>query len=166
MDYRRVKKDQGIDLSKDKMVCSGSGSRRESKTIVFDYETEIICLHHGGSVWSKHLVMKLRRARLTARRSDSEAFDPPLDAGAQRCCDRCEENCEVVLVGGSTRIPKVRRSSRTSSAKNRQECEPDEVVAIGAAVSGRRALGERLTFCCWIDPLSLGIETPVVYSRS
>jgi molecular chaperone DnaK len=159
------KKDQGIDLSNDKMALQRLKEAAEKAKIELSstMETEVnlpfVTADQSGP---KHLAMKLTRARfeqlvdpiLTRLRSPVEQAlkDAGLDA---RKID------EVVLVGGSTRIPKVQEIVKEMFGKEpNKSVNPDEVVAIGAAVQAGVLSGEKTDILLLdVTPLSLGIET-------
>ncbi len=159
------KKDQGIDLSNDKMALQRLKEAAEKAKIELStaMETEInlpfITADQSGP---KHLVMKLTRARfeqliepiLQRLKSPVEQAikDAGLDAGKVD---------EVVLVGGSTRIPKVQEMVKGLFGKEpNKSVNPDEVVAVGAAVQAGVLSGEKTDILLLdVTPLSLGIET-------
>jgi molecular chaperone DnaK len=159
------KKDQGIDLSKDKMALQRLKEAAEKAKIELSstMETEInlpfITADQSGP---KHLVMKLTRAR----------FEQLVDAILKRLVHPLEQALkdagvdsknidEVVLVGGSTRIPKVQEIVKSYFGKEpNKSVNPDEVVAIGAAVQAGVLSGEKTDILLLdVTPLSLGIET-------
>src|SRR5574339_1188996 len=159
------KKDQGIDLSNDKMALQRLKEAAEKAKIELSstMETEInlpfVTADQSGP---KHLAMKLTRARfeqlvdpiLTRLRNPVEQAlnDAGLDA---------KKIDEVVLVGGSTRIPKVQEIVKEMFGKEpNKSVNPDEVVAIGAAVQAGVLSGEKTDILLLdVTPLSLGIET-------
>jgi molecular chaperone DnaK len=159
------KKDQGIDLSKDKMALQRLKEAAEKAKIELSstMETEInlpfITADQSGP---KHLVMKLTRAK----------FESLADNLLQRTLEPCrqalkdagitaKEIDEVVLVGGSTRIPKIQQMVKDFFNKEPHKgVNPDEVVAIGAAVQAGVLSGEvKDLLLLDVTPLSLGIET-------
>jgi molecular chaperone DnaK len=159
------KKEQGIDLSKDQMALqrlkeAAEKAKMELSTLL---ETEInLPFVTADASGPKHLAMKLTRAR----------FEQMVDDILQRTVGPCKQALadanftpadidEVVLVGGSTRIPKVQQMVRDLFGKEPHKgVNPDEVVAIGAAVQGG-VLGGEVKDILLLDvtPLSLGIET-------
>jgi molecular chaperone DnaK len=159
------KKDQGIDLSQDKMALQRLKEAAEKAKIELSstMETEInlpfITADQSGP---KHLVMKLTRAR----------FEQLVDHILQRTMEPCRKALEdaavkanqideVVLVGGSTRIPKVQQMVKEFFGREPHKgVNPDEVVAVGAAIQAG-VLGGEVKDLLLLDvtPLSLGIET-------
>jgi molecular chaperone DnaK len=159
------KKDQGIDLSKDKMALQRLKEAAEKAKIELSstMETEInlpfITADQSGP---KHLVMKLTRAKFESLVSDilQRTLEPCRlalkDAGLQP-----GQIDEVVLVGGSTRIPKIQEMVKTFFGKDPHKgVNPDEVVAVGAGVQAGVLSGEvKDLLLLDVTPLSLGIET-------
>src|SRR5512136_1737020 len=159
------KKDQGINLSKDRMALQRLKEAAERAKIELSstVETEInLPFVTADASGPKHLNMKLRRAEL----------EQLADALIQRSIEPCRKALddakltagkidEVVLVGGSTRIPKVQDVVKNFFGKEPYRgVNPDEVVALGAAVQAGVLAGE-VTDVLLLDvtPLSLGIET-------
>ena len=160
------KKDQGIDLSKDKMALQRLKEAAEkakielSSTMSTDINLPFITADQSGP---KHLTMALTRAKFEQLVGDIiQKTMGPLkqalaDAGMQP-----KDIDEVVLVGGSTRIPMVQKlvQDHFGGKEPHKGVNPDEVVAIGAAVQGG-VLGGDVKDVLLLDvtPLSLGIET-------
>jgi molecular chaperone DnaK len=160
------KKDQGIDLSKDKMALQRLKEAAEkakielSSTATTDINLPFITADQSGP---KHLTMALTRAKFEQLVGDIlQKTMGPLkqalaDAGMQP-----KDIDEVVLVGGSTRIPMVQKLVQDyfGGKEPHKGVNPDEVVAIGAAVQGG-VLGGDVKDVLLLDvtPLSLGIET-------
>ncbi|MDQ6800309.1 MAG: molecular chaperone DnaK [Acidobacteriota bacterium] len=160
------KKDQGIDLSKDKMALQRLKEAAEkakielSSTASTDINLPFITADQTGP---KHLTMTLTRAKFEQLVGDIlQKTMGPLkqalaDAGMQP-----KDIDEVVLVGGSTRIPMVQKLVQDyfGGKEPHKGVNPDEVVAIGAAVQGG-VLGGDVKDVLLLDvtPLSLGIET-------
>jgi molecular chaperone DnaK len=159
------KKDQGIDLSKDKMALQRLKEAAEkakielSSTASTDINLPFITADQSGP---KHLTMALTRAKFEQLVGDiiQKTMGPVrqalADAGMQP-----KDIDEVVLVGGSTRIPMVQKLVQDYFGKEPHKgVNPDEVVAIGAAVQGG-VLGGDVKDVLLLDvtPLSLGIET-------
>ena len=160
------KKDQGIDLSNDKMALQRLKEASEKAKIELSstMETEInlpfVTADQSGP---KHLAMKLTRARFEQLaepilgRLKAPVEQAIKDAGLQ-----AGKIDEVVLVGGSTRIPKVQEivKSLFGGKEPNKSVNPDEVVAIGAAVQAGVLSGEKTDILLLdVTPLSLGIET-------
>lgn len=159
------KKDQGIDLSKDRMALQRLKEAAERAKIELSttMETEInLPFITADSSGPKHLNMRLRRSELERLADDiiQRTIEP---------CRRAMEDArltsskidEVVLVGGSTRIPKVQEVVKNFFGKEpHRGVNPDEVVALGAAVQGGVLAGEvKDVLLLDVTPLSLGIET-------
>ncbi|MCX5815984.1 MAG: molecular chaperone DnaK [Proteobacteria bacterium] len=159
------KKDQGIDLSKDRMALqrlreAGERAKIELSTAI---ETEInLPFITADSAGPKHLNMKLRRAELEQLADDiiQKTIGPCKRAleDAKLSKDKIDE---VVLVGGSTRIPKVQEIVKSFFGREpHRGVNPDEVVALGAAVQAGVLAGEvKDVLLLDVTPLSLGIET-------
>jgi molecular chaperone DnaK len=159
------KKDQGIDLSKDKMALQRLKEAAEKAKIELSstMETEInlpfITADQSGP---KHLAMKLTRAKFEAlvddllRRTLEPCKNALRDAGLE-----ANKIDEVVLVGGSTRIPKIQQMVKEFFGKEPHKgVNPDEVVAVGAAVQAGVLSGDvKDLLLLDVTPLSLGIET-------
>jgi molecular chaperone DnaK len=159
------KKDQGIDLSKDKMALQRLKEAAEKAKIELSstMETEInlpfITADQSGP---KHLVMKLTRARFEQLVDPIlKRLTPPLEQALKDAAIDAKKVDEVVLVGGSTRIPKVQEIVKSFFGKEpNKSVNPDEVVAIGAAVQAGVLSGEKTDILLLdVTPLSLGIET-------
>src|ERR1043165_1204236 len=159
------RKEQGIDLRRDKLALQRLKEAAEKAKIELSSskETEInlpfITADQSGP---KHLVMKLTRARF------EQLVDPilkrlvhPLEQALKDAGVEAKKIDEVVLVGGSTRIPKVQEIVKGYFGKDpNKSVNPDEVVAIGAAVQAGVLSGEKTDILLLdVTPLSLGIET-------
>jgi molecular chaperone DnaK len=159
------KKDTGIDVSKDKMVLQRLKEAAEKAKIDLSSvaETEInlpfLTADAGGP---KHLLMKLSRSQF--ERMVGDIVDRTIEPCRRALADANktpQEINEAVLVGGSTRIPMVQQRVREFFAREPHKgVNPDEVVALGAAVQAGVLAGD-VTDILLLDvtPLSLGIET-------
>ena len=159
------KKDQGIDLSKDKMALQRLKEAAEKAKIELSntVETEInlpfITADNSGP---KHLVMKLSRSKFEQLVGDLiERTLAPCKQAVKDAGVNTSEIQEVILVGGSTRIPKVQELVKNYFGREPHKgVNPDEVVAAGAAVQGAVMGGEAKDILLLdVTPLSLGIET-------
>ncbi|MEY4585755.1 MAG: hypothetical protein RIT05_173 [Bacteroidota bacterium] len=159
------KKEESIDLRKDPMALQRLKEAAEKAKVELSSSAETeINLPYITAVDGvpKHLVKKLSRAR----------FEQLADSLFTRCLKPCEAALkdaglstsqidEVILVGGSTRIPKVQEIvEKFFGKKPNRGVNPDEVVAIGAAIQGAVLTGEvKDVLLLDVTPLSLGIET-------
>jgi molecular chaperone DnaK len=159
------RKEQGIDLSKDQMALqrlkeASEKAKMELSTLL---ETEInLPFITADATGPKHLVMKLTRARFEQMVEDIlNRSVPPCTQAMTDASVTPSQIDETVLVGGSTRTPKVQKIVRDLFLKDpHQGVNPDEVVAIGAAVQGGVLGGEvKDVLLLDVTPLSLGIET-------
>ena len=159
------KKDQGIDLKNDRMALQRLKEAAERAKIELSsaQETEInlpfITADAGGP---KHLVLKLSRAKLEQLVDDliARSIEPCKKALTDAGIAAGDIN-EVVLVGGMTRMPKVIERVKSFFGKEPHKgVNPDEVVAIGAAIQGGVLKGDvKDVLLLDVTPLSLGIET-------
>jgi molecular chaperone DnaK len=159
------KRENGIDLSKDQMALQRLKEAAEKAKIELStvLETEInLPFITADQTGPKHLVMKLTRARF------EQMIQDILNRSLEPCRKALEDAGlaphqidEVVLVGGSTRIPRVQQMVREFFGKEPHKgVNPDEVVAVGAAVQGGVLRGEvKDVLLLDVTPLSLGIET-------
>jgi len=159
------RKEQGIDLSKDPMAIQRLREAAEKAKIELSSvkETNInLPFITADSSGPKHLTMNLSRAK----------FESLVEAEFKRTLEPCRKALsdaglkpadidEVVLVGGSTRIPKVQEMVREFFQREpHRGVNPDEVVAIGAAIQGGILAGDvKDVLLLDVTPLSLGIET-------
>jgi molecular chaperone DnaK len=159
------KKSDGIDLGKDRMALQRLKEAAEKAKIELSsvMETEInLPFVTADASGPKHMTMKLTRAKLESlveslvQRTIAPLKQALADAGLKPA-----EVDEVVLVGGSTRMPRVQEVVKEYFAKEPHKgVNPDEVVAIGAAVQGGVLSGEvKDVLLLDVTPLSLGIET-------
>ena len=159
------KKDQGIDLSKDKMSLQRLKEASEKAKIELSasLETEInLPFITADASGPKHLLMKLTRARFEQMIEDIvQRSIPPCRQALEDAGRKPEDIREVVLVGGSTRIPMVQKLVREFFGKEpNRSVNPDEVVAVGAAVQAAILKGDvKDVVLLDVTPLSLGVET-------
>jgi molecular chaperone DnaK len=159
------KREQGIDLSRDPMAMqrlkeAGEKAKCELSTVAeTDINLPFITADASGP---KHLLMKLTRAK----------FEQMIEELVERSVEPCKQALrdsgltlseidEVVLVGGSTRVPLVQQVvKRLFNKEPNKSVNPDEVVAVGAAVQGGVLAGDvKDVLLLDVTPLSLGIET-------
>jgi molecular chaperone DnaK len=160
------KKEEGVDLSRDRMALQRLKEAAEKAKIELSsaMETEINLpfIYGDPQTGPKHLVKTLTRARFEAMIEDilQRSVGPCKQALADAGFSTSQID-EVVLVGGSTRIPRVQAIVREIFNKEpNKTVNPDEVVAIGAAVQGGVLGGEvKDVLLLDVTPLSLGIET-------
>jgi len=159
------KKEQGIDLSKDNMALQRLKEAAEkakmelSTTNETDINLPFITADAGGP---KHLNTKLSRSKFEGmidsllERSKTPCIQAMKDAGL-----KADQIHEAILVGGSTRVPKVQELVKTLFGKEpHRGVNPDEVVALGAAVQAGVLSGDvKDILLLDVTPLSLGIET-------
>ena len=159
------KKEENVDLRKDPMALQRLKEAAEKAKVELSSSTETeINLPYVTAIDGvpKHLVKKLSRAK----------FEQIADSLFERCLRPCEQALkdagmnvseinEVILVGGSTRIPKVQEIvDKFFGKKPNKSVNPDEAVAIGAGVQGAVLTGEvKDVLLLDVTPLSLGIET-------
>lgn len=159
------KRENGLDLRNDKMALQRLKEAAEKAKIELSSaaETEINLPYiTADASGPKHLVVKITRAKFEALCANlfAKLFEPckraVADAGVQ-----VSNIDEVILVGGSTRIPKVQQMVKEFFGKEpNRSVNPDEVVSVGAAIQGGVLAGD-VTNVLLLDvtPLSLGIET-------
>lgn len=159
------RKEENVDLRKDPMALQRLKEAAEKAKVELSSSSETeINLPYVTAIDGvpKHLVKKLTRAR----------FEQLADTLFERCLMPCEQALkdagmnvsqidEVILVGGSTRIPKVQEIvEKFFGKKPNRSVNPDEVVAVGAAIQGAVMSGEvKDVLLLDVTPLSLGIET-------
>lgn len=159
------KKEQGIDLRGDKLALQRLKEAAEKAKIELSSskETEInLPFITADASGPKHLVMKLTRAKLEALVDDLiQRTMEPCKQALKDAGLAANEIDEVILVGGQTRMPKVVETVRQFFGKEpARNVNPDEVVAIGAAIQGGVLKGEvKDVLLLDVTPLSLGIET-------
>src|ERR1700747_2562224 len=159
------KKEQGIDLRKDRMALqrlkeAGEKAKCELSTVV---QTEInLPFITADASGPKHLVLTLTRAKLESLVADLvERTLGPCRQAMQDASVTAKDVDEVVLVGGQTRMPKVQEAVKGLFGKEPHKgVNPDEVVAVGAAVQAGVLPGDvKDVLLRDVTPLSLGIET-------
>ena len=159
------KREQGIDLRKDKLALQRLKEAAEKAKIELSSskETEInLPFITADASGPKHLVMKLTRAKLESLVDDLiQKTLEPCRAALKDAGVTAGEIQEVILVGGMTRMPKVIEAVKQFFGKEpARNVNPDEVVAIGAAVQGAVLKGDvKDVLLLDVTPLSLGIET-------
>ncbi|MGI9558152.1 MAG: molecular chaperone DnaK [Thermodesulfobacteriota bacterium] len=159
------KKDSGIDLSGDKMAIQRLREAAEKAKIELSskLETEVnLPFVTADSSGAKHLVMKITRSKL------EQLIDPLVKGTLEPCKNALKDSglkasdiSEVLLVGGSTRMPLVQKTvTEFFGREPHKGINPDEVVAMGAAIQGAVLSGDvKDVLLLDVTPLSLGIET-------
>jgi len=159
------RKENGIDLRKDRMALQRLKEAAErakielSTTVQTEINLPFITADASGP---KHLVLTLTRAKLESLVADLvERTLGPCRQAMQDAGASANDINEVILVGGQTRMPKVQETVKSLFGKEPHKgVNPDEVVAVGAAVQGAVLTGEvKDLLLLDVTPLSLGIET-------
>ncbi len=159
------KKDQGIDLKHDKMALQRLKEAAERAKIELStaMETEInLPFVTADATGPKHLLMKLSRAKFEQLTGDLvEKTTGPCKNALNDANLSASNIGEVLLVGGQTRTPKVQQTVQGFFGKEpNKTVNPDEVVAVGAAIQGAVLKGDvKEVLLLDVTPLSLGIET-------
>ncbi len=159
------KKDQGVDLGKDVLALQRLKEAAEkakielSNSVQTDINLPYVTADASGP---KHLNIKLTRAKLEALVEDLiERTMAPCRTAIKDAGVAVTEINDVILVGGMTRMPKVQEQVREFFGQEpRKDVNPDEAVAVGAAIQGQVLGGDRKDVLLLdVTPLSLGIET-------
>jgi molecular chaperone DnaK len=167
LDYlaNEFKKDQGIDLRTDKMALQRlkEAAEKAKMELSSSQETDInLPFITADATGPKHLNMKLTRAKLEALVDDLiEKVVEPCNIAVKDSGIKITDLDEVILVGGMTRMPKVQQKVKQLFGKEpSKNVNPDEVVAVGAAIQAGVLKGEvKDVLLLDVTPLSLGIET-------
>ena len=159
------KKEQGIDLRKDKLALQRLKEAAEKAKIELSssVQTEVnLPFITADASGPKHLAVKLTRAKLESLVDELiQRTIEPCRAALKDAGLKASEINEVILVGGMTRMPKVIETVKTFFGKEpNRSVNPDEVVAVGAAIQAGVLKGEvKDVLLLDVTPLSLGIET-------
>ena len=159
------KRDQGIDLSADRQALQRLKEAAEKAKIELSSiaETEInVPFITADATGPKHLQMKLTRAKLEQLTEDLvQRCKTPVEQALADAGLRADQIDEVVLVGGATRMPMIQDLVRKLQGKPpNSSVNPDEVVAVGAAVQAGVLAGEvKDVLLLDVTPLTLGVET-------
>ena len=167
IDYlaEEFKKEQGIDLRDDKLALQRlmEGAEKAKIELSSSMETEVnLPFITADASGPKHLTMKLTRAKLEALVDDLiQKTMGPAKAAIKDAGLSAGEVDEIILVGGMTRMPKVYETVKSFFGRDpHRGVNPDEVVAMGAAIQGGVLKGEvKDVLLLDVTPLSLGIET-------
>jgi len=167
MDYvaDEFRKDQGIDLRKDRMALQRikEAAEKAKMELSTSMETDInLPFITADASGPKHLTMRLSRAKLEMLVEDLVAkVEGPCRTALKDAGLSARDIDEVILVGGMTRMPKVQQKVKEIFGKDPHKgVNPDEVVAVGAAIQGGVLTGDvKDVLLLDVTPLSLGIET-------
>jgi len=158
-------KDQGIDLRKDRMALQRlkEAAEKAKMELSTSLETEVnLPFITADATGPKHLLIKLTRAKLEALVEDLiDKVEDPCRQALKDANLSPQDIDEVILVGGMTRMPKVQEKVKSIFGRDPHKgVNPDEVVAIGAAIQAGVLKGEvKDVLLLDVTPLSLGIET-------
>jgi len=159
------KKEQGVDLSKDVLALQRLKDAAEKAKIELSstQQTEINLPYvTADASGPKHLNLKITRAKLEALVEELiERTMEPCRIAIKDAGVKVGEIDDIILVGGMTRMPKVQEKVKEFFGKDpRRDVNPDEAVAVGAAIQGQVLSGDRKDVLLLdVTPLSLGIET-------
>src|ERR1700736_3133010 len=159
------KKEQGVDLSKDVLALQRLKEAAEKAKIELSSaaQTEINLPYiTADASGPKHLNLKITRAKLESLVEDLiERTMEPCRIATKDAGVKLDEINDIILVGGMTRMPKVQEKVKEFFGKEpRRDVNPDEAVAVGAAIQGQVLSGDRKDVLLLdVTPLSLGIET-------
>ncbi len=167
IDYiiEEFKKESGADLKKDVLALQRLKEAAEKAKIELSssQQTEVNLPYiTADSTGPKHLAVKITRAKFEALVDDLiERSIAPCEIALKDAGCKISEIADVILVGGQTRMPKVQERVKAFFGKDpRRDVNPDEAVAVGAAVQGGVLKGEvKDVLLLDVTPLSLGIET-------
>lgn len=159
------KKEEGIDLSQNKLALQRvkEAAEKAKRELSFTMETEInLPFIYSENSGSKHIQSKLRRQKLEELTKDLvEKSFPFIDKAVNDANLEPEKIDEIILVGGQTRMPLIRNMITDFFRKEpKEQINPDEIVAMGAAIQAGILKGEMKDIILLLDvtPLSLGVE--------
>ncbi len=159
------KKDQGIDLRNDPLAMQRLKEAAEKAKIELSsaQQTDVNLPYiTADATGPKHMNIKVTRAKLESPVEDlvNRSIEP-LKVALQDAGLSVSDIDDVILVGGQTRMPMVQKKVAEFFGKEpRKDVNPDEAVAIGAAVQGGVLTGDVKTYCCWTLPRCLWVSKP------